>query len=696
MKKRIVSLLLIAALLLAAAPTALAAAYEPGTYTGSAQGFGGTVTAKVTVSKSKITKVVLTGKKETAEIGGKALKSLPAAIEKKGANFDAISGATYTCNAVRKAVKSALSKAKGAVEKKKTVKDGRYTVDMIGHEGTVVVSTLFIDGKIHSVTIPSNNETVGVGTYAVERIPDAIVAAQSINVDNISGATVTTSIIKQGVAEAIEMAGGSVEDFNKDATTKPGKPKTVEENVQVAIMGAGTSGLFAAARLLEAGVKDIILFEKTDIPGGCMPLTYGGIAHVGSNFIKNWGMGREENTVNGSWDFVKAYYTKYYPDIAAADPELTWVKQMYLEAADMVDWMTSIGIGMMTLGTKSAYNHAYFAPGCYSGGSGYAMKFLVDRITYQGARIIYATPVTDLIQDESGRITGLIAEGKDGTTWKVNADAVMLASGSFAQDDELVEKYFPQMAPFKRNAPTSLTGDGLKLGMKYGADIVNMGGYVPGFLASYDSHFELAFMHHSTPGIIVNINGDECINHVKNNHDNMAAAKANPDNGDTFYYIFDNAGAAQTKNFDTYLFDTYAGIFEKGEAVHYDTVEEASKALKLPNLAKTIAKNNELALKGEANEWGRTNLAYIAAETEGIWAIRVDPNYYLPTGGLKIDYDTHVINTEGSIIPGLYAAGDVAGSIEAKQGFKYADGFTAAMSYGSIAAKTIAKDIAGK
>ena len=694
MKKRLVSLLLTLALLLSIVPVAAAASYNPGTYSAKAQGFGGLVTAKITVSNSKITKVVLSGAQETPDVGGKALKSLESAVLKKGAKIDTVAGATMTSKAVQRAVKAALAKAgSAATEEKHVVRDGRFTVDVIGHEGIVTVSTLFIDGKIHSVTVPSNNETVGVGTYAVERIPGRIVATQSINVDGITGATVSVNAIKQGVAEAIERAGGSVEDFSKDATTRPGEPKTVEENVQVAIMGAGTAGLFTAARLLEQGVKDIILFEKSDIPGGCMPLTYGGIAHVGSDFIKNWGMGREKNTINGDWEFVRDYYAKYYPDVAAADPELTWVKQMYLEAADMVDWMTSIGIGMMTLGTTPVYNHAYFAPGCYSGGSGYAMQFLVDRITYQGARIIYATPVTDLIQDESGRITGLIAEGKDGTTWKVNADAVMLASGSFAKDKELVAKYFPQMAGFELNSPINNTGDGFKLGVKYGADIVNMGGYVPGFLASYDSHFELAFMHHSTPGMIVNINGDECVNHVKNNHDNMAAAKANPANGDTFYYIFDNAAAAQTKNFSTYLFDTYSGIFEKGEAVHFDTVEEASRTLNLPNLAKSIKKNNELALKGEANEWGRTNLSYIAADTEGIWAIRVDPNYYLPTGGLKIDYDTHVISTDGKTIPGLYAAGDVAGSIEAKQGLKYSDGFTAALSYASVAAKTISADL---
>ena len=162
----------------------------------------------------------------------------------------------------------------------------------------------------------------------------------------------------------------------------------------------------------------------------------------------------------------------------------------------------------------------------------------------------------------------------------------MLASGSFGKNKELVDKYFPQMSGFELNCPINTTGDGFLLGRKYGADIATMGGYVPGFLASYDSHFELAFMHHTTPGIIVNINGDECINHYNNNHENMQKAKADPANGDTFYFIFDNAAAASTRNYGDYLMDTYEGIFEKGEVKHYDTIEEAAKALNLPNLRK--------------------------------------------------------------------------------------------------------------
>ena len=243
-----------------------------------------------------------------------------------------------------------------------------------------------------------------------------------------------------------------------------------------------------------------------------------------------------------------------------------------------------------------------------------------------------------------------------------------------------------------RSTIESLTGDGLVLGMKYGAGIENMGAEIPGFMSSYNSHFELAFMHLTVPGIIVNINGDEFGDIVKMNHQVMSEAKADPLNGDTFYYIFDEASAAQAYKSDVYGFDTYKGIFEKGEAVHYNSLEECATELNLANLVQTTELNNALSSKGEPNAWGRTDLPHID-DNNGVWALRVDPTVYLTTGGLKIDPDSHVLTQDGQVIPGLYAAGDVCGSIEQKDGVTYGYGFVAAMSFGAIAAETISQEL---
>ncbi len=665
--------------------------YTAGTYSASAQGFGGEINVTVTVDENKITEIKAEGAKETAGIGDKAIEQLSAKmVEENKAEVDTVTGATYSSKGLIAAVETALSLARGEEQAEKKVTDGKYVIDVVGHEGLITVATLFVDETIKSVEVVSQNETQGIGTYATARMPGKIVEAQSINIDGISGATITSNAIKQAVVQAVEKAGGDVAKYNVEPVKEEVVKKEIEENVQVAIMGAGTSGLFAAARLLDMGVKDVILFEKQDIPGGSMPTTYGGLVISDSEIYNNWGLG---SPMFGSWESLGAAFLGMSdPNAPGFNKELPFTKAVFTKAGELYDWMANIGVGFTTLGSRSGYSYPYFAPGCYQGGTGYAMEFLVKRIEAKGGRIIYATPVTDLKQDETGRITGLVAEGEDGTVWNVNADAVLLASGSFAKNEELINKYFPEWSGSYFNAPVSLTGDGLILGMKYGAGIEGMGGHMPGFLASYDTHFELAFMHLTTPGIIVNVDGNQFGNIMKNNHSMMAAAKADPVNGDTFYYIFDDAAAAMTCNNEAYGFDAYKAIFEKGEAKKYDSLEECAKQLNLPNLAETVKKNNELALTGEKNEWGRDKLPYIETSS-GVWAIRVDPNVYLTTGGLKIDTSAHVLSEDGKVIPGLYAAGDVCGSVEQKDGRNYAYGFDSAMSFGAIAAETMMEEI---
>ena len=676
--------------------------YTPGTYTVVAQGFGGPVTVELTVDAKSITDVKLTGKKETPEYGGLALRNLPDVIMNAQSNdFDTVSSATYTTNAVRLAVGSALDQAKGA--QVGTVADGKYTVEVIGHEGLVTVTTMFVDGKIKSVSVPANNETIGVGTYAVKYMPSRIVEGQSVNVDSVGGASVSSVTIKQGVAEAIVLAGGSVADFISE-TEKVVVEEQVTEDVDVVIMGAGTAGIMAAARLVEAGVTNVILFEKSEIPGGCFATAYGGFNNTGSQTIENWGTGKYAYC--GDWDTVvgpallaginnRATSTMSYADrekekVTRTVEDMVWLEQNYQTGGELYDWMVSIGVGFSTLGSIPGASSPAFAPGIYSGGCGYAMQFFVERITRMGARIIYNTPVTDLIQAEDGTVTGVVAEGEDGKTWTVTADAVMLASGSFAKNKELLQQYHPETADKYYNAPETLTGDGLILGLKAGGVVDYAGAYQPGFLASYDSHFELAFMHYTTAGIIVNINGDQFGNIMKDNHGMMAAAKADPANGDTFYFVFDNDQAASTRDNEYYGFTTYNAIFEKGEAVHYESLEAAAEALNLPNLVKTVEENNALALAGETNEWGRSNLPFIDTR-EGVWLIRVDPNYYLTTAGLRVDIDGHVLTENDEIIPGLWAAGDVIGAYEERDGQKYGNGFNVAVIFGSIVGDNMAE-----
>lgn len=671
--------------------------YNDGSYRASAQGFGGNVEVTLKIEGNKITEVEIQGANETENIGQAAFEELKGAIlEAQKAEFDGVSGATLTSDAVKSAVQKALEQASGATgeEGSATVKDGKYSTKAMGHEGYIYVTTMFRDGQIASCTVTSQEETIGIGNYATSRIPGRIVEAQSLNVDSVSGATVSSNAVIRAVSEAIELAGGKVEDFQKEVVKEEIVPETVEENVDVVIMGAGTAGLIAGARLLEQG-KNVLIFEKEDIPGGAMATTYSGIMSSGSELIANYGVGREQANPYYSKEMLLKVFENYiHPEHDRFNKAQPYQNAMMDASATLVDWLHEIGVGFAPLGTYPGllqYGYTpYLAPGCYRGGAGYAMMYLADRIEALGGRIIYSTPVTDLVQDENGRVTGLVAEGEDGKTWNVSADAVLLASGGFASNQEMVDKYYPQYAGSVFNANPGSTGDGIILGEKVGAAIECMGRDLGAFMSAYGSNYELAFMHSSTPGIIVNVKGDQFGNIMKSNHKTLATALMDPANEKTFYYIFDDSAVASTINNNAYGF-SYEPIFDRGEAVRYDSVAQAAEELGLENLQATLDTHNAHALAGEKDEFGRGNLPYIETR-DGVWAIRVIPTFYLTTGGLAIDTEARVLDADGQPIKGLYAAGDVTGSIEEKDGKEYGNGFDAAMTYGVIVADTIVNE----
>jgi len=174
----------------------------------------------------------------------------------------------------------------------------------------------------------------------------------------------------------------------------------------------------------------------------------------------------------------------------------------------------------------------------------------------------------------------------------------------------------------------------------------------------------------------------------------MAAAKLalDTEHGGALYYVFDDAASITNNDFEGYGMNTYKAIMEKGEAVRYDSVAAAAEALNLPNLAASIEANNKASLAGEADAWGRKGCPYIETR-DGVWLLRVDPTFYLTTGGLAIDVDGRMLKEDGSVIPGLYAGGDVVGSIEEKDGKKYGMGFDAALAYGYILGETVNAEI---
>ena len=151
-------------------------------------------------------------------------------------------GNTASSTTSAPASSAASSEAASVVTKPSTPVDGKYVTKAMGHESWVHVATTFFEGKITACEVLSHEETIGIGNYACSRIPAAIVEHQSINVPNLRGSSITSMAVKAAVKEAIELAGYNVDDFSKEVTLETSN-EVIEEEADVVIMGAGTSGL---------------------------------------------------------------------------------------------------------------------------------------------------------------------------------------------------------------------------------------------------------------------------------------------------------------------------------------------------------------------------------------------------------------------------------------------------------------------
>lgn len=176
----------------------------------------------------------------------------------------------------------------------KEATDGKFTAKAMGHENYIYVEATMAGGAIANLRVLTHDETVGVGSLATEMWPAKVVETQNLDVDAISGATTTCTAIKNAAIEAISNSGADVSQFQKGAQApEKGEDQTIDTDV--VIMGAGTAGLTAATRLLEKGFK-VTLFEKQDIPGGSMSMTYSGLACAGSQLQKNYSLGRFDSS----------------------------------------------------------------------------------------------------------------------------------------------------------------------------------------------------------------------------------------------------------------------------------------------------------------------------------------------------------------------------------------------------------------
>lgn len=614
---------------------------------------------------------------------------------------------------------------------------GRYCVTAPGHNGDLPMVVVLSNDRIESIDIDTEGESEGIADVVFKRIPSQILEGQTLNVDILSGASVTSNGVIDGVAKAIKMAGANPDVLRK----RPKAPSAIDNSdvqyeTDVVVVGAGGAGLSAAASVLQEG-KKVIVVEKFPAVGGNTVRTGGPMnaanpkwqntfaAIAGESHTLQEIATMDESTIDSEYldDFkilrqqINDYLaenkdkTGYLFDSALLHRIQTYlggkrtdqlgnviygqydlVKILTDEALDSVKWLEDIGVEFdkhdvtMPVGALWRRGHKPLKS------EGYAyVSALQKYVEEHGGIIITDTAVKELIV-ENGQVSGVICSGLNGKKVTVKADAVILASGGFGANTKMLKEYNTYWTEIDDDIKTSnspaITGDGIVLGQSVGADLVGMG--FSQMMPVSDPETGALFSGLQVPPqnfIMVNKQGRRFVNEY-GSRDKLTQAAI--DNGGLFYLIADEAIKKTAYNTSQEKIDKQIAA---GTLFCANTLEELAQKLGMDaNVFKqTITNYNSYVDAGNDPEFGK-DVFDLKVQIPPFYATPRKPAVHHTMGGLRIDTQTHVLDKSGQKIKGLYAAGEVAGGIHAGNrlgGNSLTDIFT----FGRIAGKTALKDI---
>ena len=623
-------------------------------YTGKATGMG-EVTAKVVVANGQIVCIDLIGENETPGIGSKAIEELPEKIvEAQSADVDGVAGATITSNAIKEAVKAAMAEAgleDAAVETTEPAADdvaladaadGTYTATAQGFGGDITVDVTLSGGKIADVKIVGDSETPGLGAVAVEKMPAQLLEAQSPDVDGVAGATVSSNAIRAAFGDALAKAGVDASTLVKQVAAQTAEKTQETRDVDVVIVGAGGAGMSAAITAKQQG-KTVLLLEKMPYVGGNTTKATGGMNAAETHYQAEQGI--EDSVEQFVEDTMKGGHNINNPDL---------VRTMAEKSADAINWLDEIGAPLPKVSfSGGATNARIHAPADGSGVGGYLVSCFSETMEKLGIEVLLETKANEIIMVD-GAAAGVKAESPD-KELTINAKAVILTTGGFGANEEMYCTYRPDLkGTVTTNAPGA-TGDGIVMAQTVGADLVDIEQIQLHPTVEQATSMLITEGVRGDGAILVNQSGVRFVNELLT-RDVVSAAELEQE-GQYAYVIFDQNLREGLKATEKYIKN---GIVTEGE-----TIEALAEKLGIDPavLAKTLADWNDAVAAGEDKEFGRTTGMEHDLSKAPYYAIKVAPGIHHTMGGVKINTNTQVIDTNGNVIPGLFAAGEVTGGV---------------------------------
>lgn len=567
---------------------------------------------------------------------------------------------------------------------------GDFTATAKGFGGDVSVTLTLTDGAITGCTAEGKDETEGVGSQAIAKMPGAIAESGSIAVDGVSGATITSTAIKEAAAAALTAAGLNPDDY-KTAVEKDAAAEDSTVDADVVVVGAGGAGMTAAITAAAEG-KSVVILESQSMVGGNSVRATGGmnagktvyqdenefgesagvektLKTAAEKYADNETITALAKTVSEQWAAYQANPTGYFDSVELMeldtmiggkginDPEL--VETLCANSADAIDWLDEHGI---TLHNVSSFGGASVkrihrpvnAEGKTVSVGSYMIPLLQENCEKAGVKMMLDTTATEILTDATGAAVGVKATGASGETVTVNAKAVVLATGGFGANLDMVVKYKPELKGFMTTNAPGIQGQGIEMAQAIGAATVDMDQIQIHPTVEANTAALITEGLRGDGAVLINEEGQRFIDEV-GTRDVVSAAEI-AQTGSYSWLVVDQAMADASS--------VIQGYIKKGYTVTGATYEELGKAMGVDAaaFAETMEKWNGYVEAKNDPDFGRTSFAN-PLNTAPYYAVKVTAGVHHTMGGLKINANTEVLNEKGEVIPGLFAAGEVTGGV---------------------------------
>lgn len=565
---------------------------------------------------------------------------------------------------------------------------GEYTGTATGM-GEVTVTVTLTDGVITACKVVGDSETEGIGSVVVESAPDEIVSGNKGAIDVVSGATITSNAINEALAAALAAAGLDAADFTGNEDASAAEDRMIDTDI--VIVGAGGAGMTAAIAAANEG-RDVVIVESQAMVGGNSVRATGGmnaaktpaqdenefneaagvektLETAASEWADNEAITALANTVAEQWAAYQANPEGYFDSVELMeldtligghginDPAL--VEALCSNSADAIDWLAEQGIELTSVSSfggasvKRIHRPVDSEGKTISVGS-YMIPLLQSKCEELGVEILLNTTANKILTDADGAAVGIEATDKNGAAVTVNAKAVILATGGFGANLDMVVEYKPDLAGFMTTNAPGAQGQGIDMAVAIGAGTVDMDQIQIHPTVEANTAALITEGLRGDGAILVNAEGNRFTDEV-GTRDVVSAAEI-AQTGSYSWLVIDQAMVDASS--------VIQGYIKNGYTVSGETYEELAEAMGVDAaaFAATMEKWNAAVAAGVDEEFGRTSFAN-PLDTAPYYAIKVTAGIHHTMGGLTINPQTQVLAGDGTVIDGLYAAGEVTGGV---------------------------------